>query len=341
MSYVKELNKIKAGQLDQVYVLFGTEYYFIDQFKKAMIEASHDQTTEDDMMHYDLREIAIQDVTTDVETFPFFSERKLIFATNAMFLQAKPERMAVTHDVTMLETYLKNPVTYSTLVMIAPYEKLDARKKITKQLKKTATMIDCNPLKGSALHQFIKQIVTNEAIHITGDALALLESEYQTNLYMLQKELEKLALFAGEGETITKEMAEEIISPSNTFNALQFVDAVLKKDLAQAIKIYKGLEKMKEEPIGLIALLAYQFRVILQVKLLKNKGYPLDRMKSELKVHPYVVQLAAERSNYFSEQMLKHIMYFLTETDENIKRGRMGAGIAFELLLYKLVTVGE
>src|SRR5699024_6309817 len=122
----------------------------------------------------------------------------------------------------------------------------------------------------------------------------------QSNLYILQKELNKLAIYVGENRKVTKEIAEQMISPSNTFNALQFVDAVLKRDLQQAIRIFKELEKMNEEPIGLIALLAYQFRITFQVKLLKQKGYHLDRMKSELNVHPYVVQLALERSNIFS-----------------------------------------
>src|SRR5699024_2027475 len=159
---------------------------------------------------------------------------------------------------------------------------------------------------------------------------AMMENEFQTDLFMLQKEMHKLALFAGEEKLVTKEMAEQIVSPSNQSNALQFVDAVLKRDLAQAIAIYNELAKMKEEPIGLIALLAYQFRIIFQVKLLAKKGYPLDKMKSELKVHPYVVQLAAERSKYFSETMLSAMMEALTETDANIKRGKMDKDIAFE-----------
>lgn len=332
----KVIKEIEKGDISSIYLLFGTEYYFIEQIKNTFQQLEPDS---EDIITYDLRESSIQEVVADAETFPFFSERKIIFAYYPVFLQSKPDKAAVTHDLEVLEGYLKQPVSYTTILFIAPYEKLDARKKITKLLKKVATIVECQPIKGRNLGRFIKQMAEQEEIELDQDVFDLLENEFQSDLYMLQKELNKLALYVGENQSVSKEVAEQIISPTNQSNALQFVDAVLQRDLAKAISIYKELEKMKEEPIGLIALLAYQFRIIFQVKLLQKKGYALDHMKSELKVHPYVVKLAAERSKYFTVSMLHSIMDILTETDGLIKRGKMDKGIAFELLLYKLITV--
>src|SRR5699024_12824313 len=100
---------------------------------------------------------------------------------------------------------------------------------------------------------------------------------------------------------------------------------------SQAVKIFKELEKMSEEPIGLIALLAYQFRIIYQVKLMLEKGYTLDRMKREIKVHPDVVQLARDRSKYFSKERLSSFIHYLAEADEYIKRERMYKRIALTM----------
>lgn len=336
MSYNQALKAVQSGKLASVYVLFGTEYYFIDQLKQAI-----EQTADTDKISYDLREVPLQEAVTDAETFPFFSDKKLIFVNYPVFLQPKPEKTAVQHDVSVLEQYVNAPVDHTVLVIIAPYEKLDARKKITKQLKKSAVMVDCNPVKQQNFHQLLQEIANRNHIQIDKNAANLLESEFQENLYMLEKEVDKLVNYAGEGSTITYEIAAEVISPSKTFNALQFVDAVLQKNLSQAVKIFKELEKMSEEPIGLIALLAYQFRIIYQVKLMLEKGYTLDRMKSEIKVHPYVVQLARDRSKYFSKERLSSFIHYLAEADESIKRGKMDKGIAFEMLLYKLTAVPQ
>src|SRR5699024_1240743 len=175
-----------------------------------------------------------------------------------------------THYVNVLEQNIDRPVPFTILVLVAPYEKLDKRKGITKKLHKHSTVIDCQPLEDKALRSWMKEIVDSFEIDLTEETNLLLESEYAGNLYMLQKEIEKLALHVGKGNVVTKEIADEVISPYNTYNALQLVDAVLKRNLHNAIKIYKDLEKMNEDPIGLIALLAYQFRVIFHVKLLKE-----------------------------------------------------------------------
>src|SRR5699024_5242725 len=88
----------------------------------------------------DLRENLIQKVNVDEETYPFFPGKKLIFASNPIFLQAKPEKLLVEeleHKLTALEHYLNDPVDYSTIVFIAPYESIDQRKKLVNYLRKT------------------------------------------------------------------------------------------------------------------------------------------------------------------------------------------------------------
>lgn len=331
------LHKMSKEQIKDVYLLSGTEQFLIDAFKQKLIDVTKGSDTED-IMTYDLLEVPIQDVIADAETFPFFSEKKVIFAYHPTFLQTKADKTSVTHDIAVLEQYIEQPVPYSVLVLIAPYEKLDNRKGITKKLNKLVTVVECQPLKDQALRNWIHQIAKSLQIDVTEEASLLLESEFQANLSMLQKEMEKLAHYVGPGKTVSKEIADKIISPSNTYNALQLVDAVLRRDLHQAIKIFKDLEKMNEDPIGLIALLAYQFRVIFQVKLLKDKGYPLQRIQSEVKMHPYVVKLAMQRSASFDQARLSSIINELTNVDAAIKRGKMEKGMAFELLLYELTS---
>lgn len=328
------MNKEK---IKDVYVLSGTESFLIETFKETLIKIVKGSDTED-IMTYDLLEVPIQDVIADAETFPFFSDKKLIFAYHPTFLQSKADKTFVTHDVKALQTYIEQPVSYSILVLIAPYEKFDNRKAVTKTINKFTTVIDCTPLKEQALISWINDIASSLQIDVTEDATMLLESEFQGNLTMLQKEMEKLALFVGKGNVVTKEIADDIISPSSTHNALQLVDAVLKRNLHEAITIFKDLEKMNEDPIGLIALLAYQFRVIFQVKLLKDKGYSLQKIQSEVNVHPYVVKLAMQRSNLFNQERLAFIINELTNVDSAIKRGKMEKGMAFELLLFELTA---
>src|SRR5699024_8603929 len=80
---------------------------------------------------------------------------------------------------------------------------------------------------------------------------------------------------------------------------------------------------MNEEPIALIGLLAFQFRNILRVKLLKQKGYNQAQIQKQIGGHPYVIKIASDRERRFSEQKLKNIIDMLSTTDVTIKQEKI------------------
>src|SRR5699024_254174 len=108
-----------------------------------------------------------QDIMIDLETLPFFSERNIAYVENPMFLRATNERTTVTHDVAVFQRYIENPAPYSTLIVVAPYDKLDRRKKITKVLLDKAVVIDCQPIRGNELRKWLNEILKTYHISMT------------------------------------------------------------------------------------------------------------------------------------------------------------------------------
>ena len=74
------------------------------------------------------------------------------------------------------------------------------------------------------------------------------------------------------------------------------------------------------------------------MKLLRQKGYSNQQIPKTINVHPYVVQLASKRSGSFNNERLSEIINELTNTDAAIKQGKMDKGMAFEMLLYKIIS---
>lgn len=336
MSYMDVLKQIKKKQIAPIYFFYGSESFFLQQLKQQLIEkvAAND---EDSLAVYDLEEVPIEAAIGDAETYPFFSERKLVIAENPVFLKAKPDKLTFEHDLLALERYLAAPVDYTVLVIIAPYEKIDERKKISKLLKKHATVAPCNPIKDNDLKQWVNSIASQLQVTINDEAYEIMEAELSNNLHQLENELQKLALYVGPNGEVTKDIAEELVSHTTTSSALRLVDAVIEKDLHKAIRIFKDLLKMKEEPIAMISLIAFQFRSILRVKLLKQQGYSQFQMQKQLGVHPYVVKIALNRERQFTVDKLERIIIQLADTDATIKSGKMEKEMAFELMLYDLI----
>ncbi|MGP4042383.1 DNA polymerase III subunit delta [Gracilibacillus sp. D59] len=339
MSYLACIEEMKKGKIEPVYYFYGTETYMIEALKQSLISNGMAQDEQDtNLSIYDLEEMPIQEVVTDAETFPFLGERKIIIATNADFLRAKTVKTEIEHQPQVLIDYIQNPAPYSVLVMIAPYEKVDERKKVVKQLKKAAKTVACEPLKEWNMQEVIGTIAKEHGVSISEEVMTYFINEIGTNLMIIHSEMEKLALYVGEGNEIRLEDAELLLSSQENSSALKLMDAIMANDLAKAMDITKDLEKMNEDPIALIALVASQFRTLLHVKLLKQKGYTQQQMASQLKIHPYVAKLSIQRQNKFQVKELKEAIDLLTETDAQIKSGRMDKSLAFELLLYRLIS---
>ncbi|WP_346773258.1 DNA polymerase III subunit delta [Halobacillus sp. BAB-2008] len=120
---------VKVKQ-SQVYLLYGEESYLIQEYKNKIIgQTLKKEDQEFNISQYDLEETPIEDAVTDAETFPFLGDGKVVIANHPGFLKAKPDKLPFEHDVDTLLSYIENPADYSVLILIAPYEKLDERKK--------------------------------------------------------------------------------------------------------------------------------------------------------------------------------------------------------------------
>ncbi|QHE53049.1 DNA polymerase III subunit delta [Pontibacillus sp. HMF3514] len=340
MVYFDALKKIKKKQFDPVYLIYGTESYLIQDLQQALVQNALSEDEHDvNLSVYDLEEMPIQEVIMDAETFPFFGDRKLLLCKNPSFFKAKPDKVQVEHDLNVLQSYLEQPVDYSVIVFIAPYEKVDERKKIIKQIKEVGQVIPCQSFKEYEMNDWIQSMAKELHINLESPALEIFIQENGTNLMSIRNELEKMALYVGEGGTVTKEVAELLASHNPQASAFKLVDAVMNQNIQRAMLIYKDLEKQNEEPIGLLALLASQFRLIFQSKLLKQKGYSQNQIAQQAKVAPFAVKMALKRERGFTDKELSLIMQHLTEADAAIKQGKMDKTLAFEMLLYELINL--
>lgn len=341
MSYAELIKLAKNNKLPPVILLYGTETFFIQNLQKEIEASILPNSDQENLSVYDLEEVPIDEAIIDAETYPFFGDQKLLILNNPFFLTAKQTKVPFEHNMEQLEAYLKNPVDYSVIVFIAPYDKLDNRKRITKLLRKEAKVAECNPIEDNEVKNWIKTLAGELNITIEPDASELLEGELIINLHLIQKELQKLASYVGESGVVTKEIAEKLISHTADSSALRLVDAVIERDLAKVMLIQQDLKKMREEPIGLIALLAFQFRTILRVKLLKERGYSQFQIQKQIGGHPYVIKIASTRERRFSVDRLSDIISLLAETDAAIKQGRVEKYLGFELLLFNLVEMNK
>nr|WP_204557101.1 DNA polymerase III subunit delta [Bacillus ectoiniformans] len=329
--------EIERKQFSPLYLLSGTEAFLLNETKQKLLQhALTEEELDFNFSSYDLEETPIELALEEAETFPFMGERKLVFLHNPVFLTSERTKEKVEHNVKKLEQYIEDPAPYTILVFVAPYEKLDERKKLTKLLKKTAVLAEAKKLGEKDLKVWIRDRASANQVQIDEDAIDRLLAMAGTDLMMLTSEIDKLSLYAQDQERITIEMVERLTARSLEQDIFSLVDKVVSRKMDEAFRIYYDLLKMNEEPIKILAVIANQFRLIYQVKELSRRGYGQQQVAGFIKAHPYRVKLAAGQARNFSDEQLALIMGLLAESDLQMKTGAMSKTMIIEMFLFKL-----
>jgi DNA polymerase III subunit delta len=329
--------KISKKQIDPVYLLYGTEAFLINETKQLLIDHVLDEEEKDfNLSVYDLEETPIEAALEDAETFPFMGEKRLVILQNPVFLTSEKTKGKVEHNLAKLEEYLSQPAPYSIVVFSAPYEKLDERKKVTKELKRKAAVVEAKKLTEQELVVWVKERAALNNVEIEKDAIELLLSLAGTDLFMLTSEIDKLALYAGENRSINKDIVDRLTARSLEQNIFSLVDKVVRRNVEGALRIYYDLLKQNEEPIKILSVISGQFRLIYQVKELSRKGYGQQQIAGTLKIHPFRVKLAAGQAGSFSDEELMRIIKLLADADYQMKTGGMRKEMLIEMILFQI-----
>lgn len=330
-------NSFKKKQFQSLYLFFGKESFLLNEtIRKLLTEAISEDEREFNYSVYDMEETNIETAVEDGETMPFLGERRMVVVKNPYFLTSEKKKEKVEHNLKKLEQYVENPAPFTVFVFLLPHEKIDERKKLTKQIKKAATVVEMNSFSEEETVKWIKEKAEAENVAMEKEAIDELIEKTSGNLMIIDKEMEKLCAYVGSGNKLTAEIVKQLVARSLEQNVFDLIDAVVKKKTEEAFKIFYDLLKINEEPIKILSLLTQQFRLLYQVKQLSKSGYGQDRMASSLKVHPFRIKLALKQEKQFSASELQSIIKALAETDFEIKTGKKDRQLALEFLLLKL-----
>lgn len=333
-SLSKQLKQIKSGNFQPVYLVQGTETYLIEKVKKTFMDAVFQgEDASLNFGQFSMTENLVDQAIQEAESFPFFGDWRLVFIQDPYFLTAEKPKNDLDHDLNLFKDYVSNPSDFSILVIFANYEKMDKRKKINKTLLNHAEVLDVSPMKEGDLKKYIQAYCQNKDFTFEPGALELLLERTNYQLTTLMSELDKLMLFHTDDRKISQESVNQLVTRSLESNVFSINDFVLNGQVQPAIQAFNDLLKQKEEPIKIIAIMMSQYRLLLQVKILRSKGYQQNDIAQALKVHPYRVKLAMQKERIFTQGLLSAAYRKLIEADYNIKSGKMDSNLQFELFV--------
>jgi DNA polymerase-3 subunit delta len=126
-------------------------------------------------------------------------------------------------------------------------------------------------------------------------AARMLVERMGANPVRLRNELERLALWAGEGGEVDAAALTEMISDTSEAAVWSLSDALIEGDAAAALRIGERLIGQGENVTGLIYGLASRLRGACTAAAQLEEGIPAGQVESSLKMHPYAAKQLVRR----------------------------------------------
>lgn len=173
---------------------------------------------------------------------------------------------------------------------------------------------------------------------IDSDAAHMLAALVGRDLRLLDLEIDKLLLYA-DGQTVRVDDVRTLVSRAREANIFDLVDSVGRREPDRALRLLHGLLDDRREPLYLLAMLARQVRILIQVSELQKERLSHQEIASRLKLHPFVAKKGLTQARNFEMAQLEAAHKRLVETDLLIKTGEIDGVLALDLLVVDLCSI--
>ena len=311
-----------------MYLFYGIEKYLIEEeIKKLSTDIN-----ELNIIKYNLEEVTLKDIIEDACTVSLFNDKKLIIVENAYIFTGTVNKKLPIQDNKILEEYFNHINPDSDIIFIVEKDKIDTRKKITTLMKEKGVIKEFNKvlnLNNFIIDKFKPYKISNSLIKIFLDRVG-------SHLDIINNEIEKIKVYKGNDLEITEKDINNLTIKNIDMDIFKLIDNILNKNKEEAIECLEEMMKYGEEPLALIIMLANQFRIMYQAKILVKKGYSERDIASLLEIHEYRVKKALEKARMYNEKIILDNLEKLANLDYDIKSGNIDKNIGLELFLLNL-----
>ncbi len=340
MSYKDIIKSIKNNDLKNMYLFYGREFYLIENSINAFKSTLNESMLDFNLDIIDGKEIILDQVISSIETLPFMDERKIVIIKDFELLKGKKKNFSDSDEKYLID-HLDN-IPESTVLVFIVYGDIDKRKNIVKKISKNGIVCNCDKLSDMDLFKWVKKkfesrevVIENAQVMYFIDSEGYRDKSSDKTLSDLDNEINKISSFVGRGNIVTNEIIDKLSQKKVENDIFKLIDYIGEKNPSNAIRILNDMIQEGESVLGIFAMIAKQFRVVMQVRQYQIEGYTSKAISDKLKIHTFVVNKALKQSLNFSDDMIIDMLNYILESDYKIKNGLIKDTLAVEILVSK------
>ncbi|MBQ7883208.1 MAG: DNA polymerase III subunit delta [Phascolarctobacterium sp.] len=330
----------KAEPLPNLFMLLGSEAFYRSQLLAAIPEYVFAEVDPADreVTAFD-KDTSLNELEGVINSYPFFCGKSLVILRDEKLWGGKQDSDAKKQQMKKLLAILSDIPEYCTVILSAT--ELKKSTKLYKDLAAKAVVCECESIKPRDLLPWLREqaqdfggAFDNEAVAVIMEYLAAVES---VPLQLLRREIEKLAIYAGERKKWGREDVESTFSALPEVGSFALNNAISVGDLPQALELLADKRKKGENIMPVCGFVMSNLRNMLRIKEMLNAGYGEGRIAAETGLHPFVVKKNLQACKRLSLKSLQTALNDLAEMNIAIRLGGRQYE-RMEEILVKLLT---
>lgn len=326
----RDKNNKNQKELKPVYLIFGDEFQVDEAIRrlKKRIGAGGDARL--NVREFDaLAGAQAVEAVQAAAMLPFIGETHLVVMRRADKLNKDDQKL--------LAEYAAVP-SVATIMVLTAGEKAAKTSELYKAVDKVKGVAEFKAPKGAELARWVEALFREQGKKVDHNTVRHFVDTVGTDQSALVQEVNKLAVFARDRETITAEDVDEVATRNPEANIFEMVDALGHKNTDKALTELNRLLFNGEAPHRVLAMVVRQFRIIIKAKALEGKRINAGEGAAILGVRPYLVDKYRQQARSFSMPELKETYVLLKDTDVAMKTGKQEPGLAMEMLVGKIAN---
>ncbi|SEF92459.1 DNA polymerase III, delta subunit [Eubacterium ruminantium] len=323
---IKTLNEhIKSGNFSHVYLLTGSEGYFITQYKHALLEAL---TSPDDTMNFTVfigEKVTEEDIIEAISTMPFFADHRTVLVEATGLLSKAADRLS--------EAINDIPDT-TRLIFVEP--NADARLKIYKSVAKAGTVAKFETPDTRTLNIWLKKTLSSDGAVVDDTAVYALINAVGQDMNRLSNEAAKLRAFTLDKKTITADDVNILCENEAENKIFDMLSAISMHDSKKALMLYSDLETLKVAPMMTLTLAKKHFMKLATIKMMQKDKEENSAIAKQAGVHPFYLKDYLKQADGFTIEQLLHYAELCSDADYDIKSGKILEKNAVESVILHL-----
>lgn len=296
-------------------LICGGDDYLNDYLANSYIKEAQFKDLEH--VSVDCENDGLDELIASLTESSLFSENKLILVKNPFFLTAKVPKKFDKQIKDLQKIFANLTESEDIVVIVASYDKIDRRKKLTKTVLKQFNVIE-PAIRSYEVGAIVKSLIKAEGYTITQSALQLLIERSDQVIDTILSNYQKLKMIAIDNK-ITEKAVMQNVDMSLAQNIFAILESALNQNYRQAVERVDNQLREGTNPIQLLAVFESQLELILVVKILAKRGRNEMQIVKELGVHPYRVKLALK--NRLTIPKLEQLLQKAIQLEFNYKNG--------------------